>query len=212
MILYHICYYYRGFLTAINCYVVTYCSDAYCDTWLLNKTTGKTITLINPFDNETCVPLISKDEKEFPNASTINEKFKGVKATDNYKPVVELLRFMTPFGVGHYSNEKGKHRKPVYIPKWENEVVWENDISQLASEVSNNFYVGVWIDSWTEEGYKVDLELMYSNRPRKTYKVQTLVNTIPYVNGQSLPDFFANGMSILRTDLDAIAAACISRR
>ena len=135
---------------------------------------------------------ISKDEKEFPIASTINEKFKGVKATDNYKPVVELLRFMTPFGVGHYSNEKGKHRKPVYIPKWENEVVWENDISQLASEVSNNFYVGVWIDSWTEEGYKVDLELMYSNRPRKTYKVQTLVNTIPYVNGQSLPDFFAD--------------------
>ncbi len=49
---------------------------------------------------------VSKSEKEFPIASTINEKFKGIKATDNYKPVVELLRFMTPFGVGHYSNER----------------------------------------------------------------------------------------------------------
>jgi len=135
---------------------------------------------------------VSKGEKEFPIASTIDEKFKGVKATDNYKPVVELLRFMTPFGVGHYSNDKGKHRKPVYIPKWENEVVWENDISQLASEVSNTFFVGVWIDSWTKEGYMVDLSLIYSNRPRKTVQVRSLVNTITYVNGQSLPDFFAN--------------------
>ena len=135
---------------------------------------------------------VSKGEKEFPTASTIEEKFKGVKATDNYKPVVELLRFMTPFGVGHYSNDKGKHRKPVYIPKWENEVVWENDISQLTSEVSNTFFVGVWIDSWTKEGYSVDLSLIYSNRPRKTVQVRSLVNTIPYVNGQSLPDFFAN--------------------
>jgi len=135
---------------------------------------------------------VSKGEKEFPIASTIDEKFKGVKATDNYKPVVELLRFMTPFGVGHYSNDKGKHRKPVYIPKWENEVVWENDISQLASKVSNTFFVGVWIDSWTKEGYMVDLSLIYSNRPRKTVQVRSLVNTITYVNGQSLPDFFAN--------------------
>lgn len=135
---------------------------------------------------------VSKGEKEFPIASTIEEKFKGVKATDNYKPVVELLRFMTPFGVGHYSNDKGKHRKPVYIPKWENEVVWENDISQLASKVSNTFFVGVWIDSWTKEGYMVDLSLIYSNRPRKTVQVRSLVNTITYVNGQSLPDFFAN--------------------
>ena len=135
---------------------------------------------------------VSLGEKEFPVASAINEKFMGVMATDNYKPVVELLRFMTPFGVGHYSNDKGNHRKPVYIPKWENEVVWENDISQLASEVSSSFIVGVWIDSWTKEGYKVDLSLIYSNRPKKTAQVRSLVNTISYVDGQSLPDFFAN--------------------
>jgi len=135
---------------------------------------------------------ISKGEKEFPIASTIDEKFKGVKATDNYKPVVELLRFMTPFGVGHFSNDKGKHRKPVYIPTWENEVVWEHDISQLSSLVNSTFYIGIWIDSWTKEGYKVDLSLIYSNRPRKTVKVRSLINTISYVNGQSLPDFFAN--------------------
>lgn len=143
--------------------------------------------------NELSIISISKDNKQFPDASTINGKFKGIKSTETYQPVVELLRFMTPFGVGFFSNDKGKHRKPVYIPTWEKQVVWEQDISQLKSLVSNTFYVGVWIDSWTSEGYEVDLDLIYSNRPRKTLKVQPLVNTIPYVNGQSLPDFFVNG-------------------
>lgn len=134
---------------------------------------------------------VSKEKKGFPLASTLNDKFGGVIATDSYNPVVELLRFMTPFGVGFYSNEEGKHRKPVYIPKWEKEVVWELDISQLSALVSNTFYIGVWIDSWTKEGYNIDLSLVYSNRPRRTVKVKSLVNTVSYVNGQSLPDFFA---------------------
>ena len=134
---------------------------------------------------------ISKDSQQFPIGSTIDEKFKGVKATETYKPVIELLRFMTPFGVGYYSDNKVKYRRPVYIPSWEKQVLWEQDISQLKSLVTNTFYVGVWIDSWTAEGYEVDLELNYSNRSRKTQKVQTLVNTIPHVNGQGIPDFFA---------------------
>lgn len=134
---------------------------------------------------------VSKGNKDFPKTSSITKKYTGVLETENYKPVVEVLRFMTPFGVGYFSNEKGKHRKPVYIPKWENEVVWESDISDLTSIVSGTFYIGVWIDSWTKEGYKIDLSLTYSNRPRKVVQVKPLVNTISYVNGQSLPDFFA---------------------
>lgn len=134
---------------------------------------------------------VSKGNNQFPIKSTLNKKYGGVKATINYSPVVELLRFMTPFGVGYYSNEEGKHRKPVYIPKWEKEVVWELDVSQLATLLSNTFYIGVWIDSWTKEGYTIDLRLTYSNRPRKTVQVKPLVNTISYVDGQSLPDFFA---------------------
>ncbi|MDU8886029.1 PNGase F N-terminal domain-containing protein [Yeosuana sp. MJ-SS3] len=141
--------------------------------------------------NQISVINVSKGEKQFPDGSCIEEKFKGVKATKNYKPALELLRFMTPFGVGHYSNETGKHRKPVYIPSWEKEVVWEKDISNLTKEVTGTFYVGVWIDTWTKEGYSVDLSFTYSNRPLKSVNILPLVNTIPYVEGQSLPDFFA---------------------
>lgn len=134
---------------------------------------------------------VSQGEKTFPKDSYVTEKHGGVKATEDYKPVVEVLRFMTPFGVGHYSNDKVKHRRPVYIPKWEKEVVWNQDISDVESIVNGTFYVGVWIDTWTKVGYKVDLSLSYSGRPKKQRKVIPLVNTINYVKGQSLSSFFA---------------------
>ena len=134
---------------------------------------------------------VSKGEKSFPSTSNVLERYLGIKATDDFKPAIELLRFMTPFGVGHFSNDLNTHRKPVYIPKWEEEVVWESDISHLLEVVDNTFYVGIWIDSWTEEGYKVDMSLHYSKRPKKGVHVKPLVNTINYVNGQPLPDFFA---------------------
>lgn len=134
---------------------------------------------------------VSKGERDFPSGSAVQGRFMGIRATDDYKPAVELMRFMTPFGVGYYSHDQNAHRKPVYIPKWEEEVAWESNISHLLELVDNTFYVGVWIDSWTQEGYKVDLSLHYSNRPNKVVHVKPLVNTISYVNGQRLPDFFA---------------------
>lgn len=143
--------------------------------------------------NQISILKVSKGEEEFPKSSYMSEKHGGVLATENYKPVVELLRFMTPFGVGHYSNDEVKHRKPVYIPKWEKEVVWKQDISNLEDVVTGTFYIGVWVDTWTKAGYKIDLTLEYSGRARNQNKVMPLVNAVSYVKGQGLPHFFANG-------------------
>ncbi len=134
---------------------------------------------------------VSLGHKKFPEDSFNIENHPGIVSGKTYQPVIELMRFMTPFGVGHYSDNRVKYRRPVYIPSWEKQVVWEHDISQLKDVVSGSFYIGVWIDSWTAEGYNFDLKLSYSNRERKTLKVLPLVNTIPYVNGQSIPDIFA---------------------
>ena len=136
---------------------------------------------------------VAMKEKEFPKDSYIGAKHGGVLPTDNYEPVVEVLRFMTPFGVGYYSNDELKYRKPVYIPKWEKEVVWNQDISELEAITTGTFYIGVWIDCWTAKGYKFDLSLSYSGRPKKARKVKPLFNAVKYVNGQALPTFFADG-------------------
>ncbi|WP_432221040.1 PNGase F N-terminal domain-containing protein [Flavobacterium sp. TMP13] len=135
--------------------------------------------------------LTEKNEK-FPTDSYVDDKYAGFVAGSTYNPVVELMRFMTPFGVGHYSDNKVKNRRPVYIPSWEKQVVWEHDITDLESLVTGTFYVGIWIDSWTPEGYEFDLELTYSNRKQHKVMVLPLVNTIPYVGGQQIPDNFAH--------------------
>ena len=139
---------------------------------------------------------VGEQVREFPENSGIMGRFPGIRATAEFEPALELLRFITPYGVGLDKEEIDAYRKPVYIPKWEKQVTWETDVSHLLSRVEKSFYIGVWIDTWTEEGYLLDLSLQYSNRPRKTMEVKPLVNTIYYIKGQSLPEFYAT------TDLD----------
>ncbi|MBD0779050.1 N-glycanase [Maribacter sp. ANRC-HE7] len=138
---------------------------------------------------------VSLGQEEFPEKSFVDKGYGGILKTEDYIPALELMRFMSPFGVGHYSDEKKypkiEYNRPVYIPKWENEVVWKKDISELESVVTGEFYIGIWIDTWTPEGYSVDVTLKYSGRSRPKLKVMPLLNTMYYVEGQKIPDFFA---------------------
>ena len=80
----------------------------------------------------------------------------------NYEPNVELLRFMTPFGIGFFNeHEAAKERKPVYIPRWEENVSWTQDITHLLPLLEGEVYIGVFIDTWTKEGYKFSVDLVF---------------------------------------------------
>lgn len=136
---------------------------------------------------------IAKGNSVYPSGAGI-EGYPGIKLGDNYEPALEVLRFMTPFGVGHYSDEEKypeiAYNRPVYIPNWSREVVWEQDVSQLAKELTGEVIIGVWIDTWTKEGYEISVELLYSGRPLTSPSVKPLVNTVYYA-GQKHPDLFA---------------------
>lgn len=124
-----------------------------------------------------------------------HENLKGIAPSGDYLPAVELMRFMTPFGVGFY-NDKMDLRKPVYIPKWEEKAVWEQDVTDRLSLLENEVWVGVWIDTWTPEGYTVSMELNFKESPhacagKKNTKVMPLLNTVYYMGGQPHPDIFA---------------------
>lgn len=130
---------------------------------------------------------ISNGKHEFPIYKSGENEFSGIAIGEDYLPTLELLRFMTPFGVGAYSDSVDfKHRKPVYIPKWETEVVWEQDVTPLISELEGEVYVGVWIDTWTKEGYKISMELDFDESElefdgQKQTSVLPLLNTIAYM-------------------------------
>ena len=136
---------------------------------------------------------IARGNGSYPTAAGI-EGYPGIRLGDNYEPALEILRFMTPFGVGHYSDEEKypeiEYNRPVSVPNWSQEVVWEMDVSQLSRELTGEVVIGVWIDTWTKEGYEISVELLYSGRPLKAPAVKPLVNTVYYA-GQKHPDLFA---------------------
>lgn len=142
---------------------------------------------------------IARGEQEYPKVdSLVYENLKGVVSGDHYFPTVELMRFMTPFGVGHFSKateEVNEKRKPVYIDEWADEVNWSADISHLSPLFQEDVYIGVFIDTWTKEGYSVDLSLSFSESSLKCNKkgkkrVLPLLNTV-YYQSQSIPDIFS---------------------
>lgn len=142
---------------------------------------------------------IAQGTSTFPAIDSLKlENMIGIVPGKGYQPTVELMRFMTPFGVGHYSQNDDKltaKRRPVYIPKWEKEVSWEQDITDLYSLLEEEAYVGVFIDTWTPEGYMATLQLDLKESRLECDKlvkrhVEPLMNTVYYI-GQSYPDIFA---------------------
>lgn len=150
---------------------------------------------------ESAVNLLSiaRGESKFPQVDSLKlEKMVGVVAGKDYLPTVELMRFMTPFGVGHYSNNDDSltsKRRPVYVPKWEDCVQWEQDITDLYPLLEGEAYVGIYIDTWTPEGYVASMDINVKESPlacdvMPKRHVEPLMNTVYYM-GQSYPDIFA---------------------
>lgn len=146
--------------------------------------------------------LLSFENKGFLEAQ-LKDKYPGIVPMQfkdsTYLPNVELLRFMTPFGVGHFTeDERVKDRKPPYIPHWENEVNWSQNVTHLLPLLEDEVYIGVYIDTWTKEGYNlsVNLDFKESEIPNHIKKKQTVVpiiNTSKYDGSQLNYDGFSKG-------------------
>lgn len=134
----------------------------------------------------------------------------GVKNTvingKTYKPAIELMRFMTPFGVGFFNeNKKIKELKPVYIPKWEKEVVWEQDLTHLLALLEDEVYIGVFIDTWSNLGYNISVTLDFKeskipNHIKTPPAVVPIINTTKYTSNQHFFDDFSR--KDLRVDFE----------
>ena len=148
--------------------------------------------------------------KSFP-TSDKTKTFTGIQkfVTEDgfYYPPVELLRFITPFGVGYFNTQDCCEKlKPVYIAKWEDNISWNEDISHLLPILKGEVLVGIFIDTWSDKGWGIDVELEFSG---PTYKKQTqnqtiisLVNTTPFTVGQNGYDQFGKAPLVTSFDLE----------
>jgi len=76
--------------------------------------------------------------------------------TDPRQPALELLRFITPFGVGHWSqNERALAFKPEAVAAWADSVSWKADLTEMQGwlESVDTLWVGAYIDTWSDKGH-----------------------------------------------------------
>lgn len=123
-------------------------------------------------------------------------KFQGVTATPDYSPILELVRFYTPFGVGHFNNHRA-----VEGMSWQDSALYKQDITELLPLLEGEVWVGAFIGNYDAGGHKLSLRLKYhlnnqEKQPESTKKVwiSPLFATINVMEmaGQSYGRMFDN--------------------
>lgn len=114
-------------------------------------------------------------------------------------PALELLRFITPFGVGHFSHEERLDEyRPVYIPNWADSVRWTSDITAILPQLEGTFHLGIFIDTWSDAGHTCCVQLDWlpttaEVHPKKADVAIPLLNTTKLFENQETYTGFAAG-------------------
>ncbi len=153
-----------------------------------------------PTDSKvTFMDALKNGIKEIPLYTNGNAKeYRGVVRTENYTPLIELMRFFTPFGIQQYNhiNLKGKD--------WHNQVSYRQDISELQPELSSKeLYIGVFIGNYDQGGHIVNLEITIHNQrtqsPNNTFSMPLFNTTnVMEMSGQNYATMFDsdNGLQV----------------
>ena len=98
---------------------------------------------------------LQKGAKSLPIYENGNgEKYQGVVRTENYTPLLELMRFFTPFGVKHFNNLELKNKV------WQDSVYYRQDISELTAALDEKeVWIGMNIGNYDNGGHKVSLNI-----------------------------------------------------
>lgn len=103
------------------------------------------------------------------------KQYQGIVADENYSPLLELMRFFTPFGIKQYNHIQLKDKT------WEEQVSYRQDISELTSAFSGKeMYVGTFIGNYDKGGHKVSMNITIhpeENGVAKSSIVLPLFNT-----------------------------------
>lgn len=144
--------------------------------------TDKTISFLDGLKN---------GAKTLPIYSNGNGKeYQGVEANATYSPIVELMRFFTPFGVKQYNTLQLKDKT------WAENVLYRQDVSDLRSLLSNQeVWVGINIGNYDKGGHKVSANFtIHTEEESKAIPTQVIplfcTNNIMEMAGQEYGTMF----------------------
>jgi hypothetical protein len=121
--------------------------------------------------------------------------YQGIVAAEGYAPPIELVRFITPFGIRYY-NEQVK----VLGMTWEDSALYKLDVSDLLPALRGRVWIGAFIGNYDRGGHILGLKLRYHPgsrtvgvEPRRQSWVFPLFNTVNLMEmaGQEYGRIFA---------------------
>ena len=122
------------------------------------------------------------------------QEYQGIKAEKDYLPPVELMRFFTSFGAGHFNDK-------VQIDglEWTEENYYKQEVSELRDHLRGDVLIGAFIGNYDRGGHKISLDLLaypndyeWSDEPLKQHSLP-LFNTcnVLEMSGQNYGRLFA---------------------
>lgn len=127
---------------------------------------------IIPTDSKiTFLDALENGKQELPVYTNGNsKKYQGVVKTEDYAPLIELMRFFTPFGIHHYNNIRLKDKT------WHDKVTYRQDISELLPALSDKeLYLGTFIGNYDKGGHKVSLNITIHHEENQAQKNMVLI-------------------------------------
>ena len=84
------------------------------------------------------------------------QRYQGMMKTGDYEPPIELVRFFTPFGVGHFNE-----RMAGYGIDWRDETFYRQEITDLYYRCMDDqsVCIGIWIGNYDAGGHRVTVDI-----------------------------------------------------
>lgn len=134
---------------------------------------------------------------EMPLYTDNNElEYRGVISDNTFDPPIEIMRFFTPFGINHFNE-----RRLVPGLKWENSVLYKQDVTELSASLRGEVWIGAFIGNYDKGGHTFSLKLKYypesfevNENKESDQWVYSIFNTLNIMEmaGQSYATMFKN--------------------
>lgn len=83
------------------------------------------------------------------------QRYQGVRSENDFLPAVELVRFFTSFGVGHFND-----RVKIDGLDWDDENYYKMEVSELSDRLHGDVIIGAFIGNYDRGGHKLSLNLL----------------------------------------------------
>ncbi len=81
--------------------------------------------------------------------------YRAIKLEDDFLPVVELMRFFTPFGVNHFNN-----RVKIDGLEWSDVAYYKQEVTDVAKHLRGDVLIGAFIGNYDGGGHRLSLDLL----------------------------------------------------